>query len=193
MQRTACMKGKQGGFTLLELMVVVVLIGIMTAMIIPEMKGSLQDALLRSTARKLVAVFNIASSQAATTSQLHRVQIDRKKSRCFVERTAREGEEKNGFVPLKDIPGGEGNLDARVTIEVRKLGEEPTAGPNEQQERPTAKEDESNIPNTEAIAFYPDGTADAREIILKDREGFRLALRINPTTGRVLIVEQERE
>ena len=33
--------------------------------------------------------------------------------------------------------------------------------------------------------FYPDGTADAREIQLEDRDGFRLVLRINPTTARV--------
>src|SRR5258706_15516745 len=34
---------KRQGFTLLELMVVVVLIGIMTAAILPEMKGSYED------------------------------------------------------------------------------------------------------------------------------------------------------
>ena len=36
-------------FTLMELVVVVVIIGIMTALIIPEMKGTFEDALLRST------------------------------------------------------------------------------------------------------------------------------------------------
>ena len=39
-------------FTLIELMVVIVIIGIMTAMMIPEMKGTFQDALLRSTSRE---------------------------------------------------------------------------------------------------------------------------------------------
>jgi prepilin-type N-terminal cleavage/methylation domain-containing protein len=43
----------QRAFTLIELMVVIVLIGIMTAMIIPEMKGTFEEALLRSTAREL--------------------------------------------------------------------------------------------------------------------------------------------
>ena len=33
----------------------------------------------------------------------------------------------------------------------------------------------------------------AGEILLRDRAGFRLALRINPTTARVRIIELERE
>ncbi|MDB6077847.1 MAG: hypothetical protein JWO82_1594, partial [Akkermansiaceae bacterium] len=38
---------------------------------------------------------------------------------------------------------------------------------------------------------YPDGTADAWEIHLRDRAGFQLALRINPITASVHIVELE--
>ena len=63
------------GFTLIELMVVVVLIGILTAMIIPEMKGTYGDALLRSTSRDLVNVFNLAYSRAVTLNQTHRVRL----------------------------------------------------------------------------------------------------------------------
>jgi hypothetical protein len=43
------------------------------------------------------------------------------------------------------------------------------------------------------ILFNPDGTADAREIRLRDRDGFRLGLRINPVTARIHIVELPRE
>ena len=44
----------------------------------------------------------------------------------------------------------------------------------------------------DAITFYADGTADVCEILLQDRDGFRLALRINPATARVRVVELER-
>ena len=43
----------------------------------------------------------------------------------------------------------------------------------------------------EAVTFYPDGTADARQIELTDRDGFRLALRINPVTSRVQVTAME--
>jgi hypothetical protein len=46
---------------------------------------------------------------------------------------------------------------------------------------------------SDAISFYADGTADQREVELRDPEGFGLALRINPITSRVQYIELERQ
>ena len=77
---------------------------------------------------------------------------------------------------------------------------EPTASPAEapadtaEPRAPLASEEKPREQNSDdSIAFYPDGTADAEEIILRDREGFRLVLRINPITARIRIVELARE
>jgi type II secretion system protein H len=180
------------GFTLIELMVVIVLIAVMTALIIPEMKGTYEDALLRSTARKLVDVCNLANSHAITINQLHRVRLDRKKGRYTIERTTRDGERGSGDVSAREIPGGTGEVDTRISIVIQKTAEEPaeTAEPR----APLVSEEKPREQNSDdSIAFYPDGTADAEEIILRDREGFRLALRINPITARIRIVELARE
>ena len=180
----------RSGFTLIELMVVVVLIGIISAMVIPEMRGTYEDALLRSTGRTLVDAFTIAYSQAITTSRLHRVRLDRKTGHYVVERTAREGEAETGFIPLRDLPGGQGTLDIRISIQVRR--EDETAGPGEQS-APALAEAQPGGETEEVMAFYPDGTADSREILLRDRQGFRLSLRINPITARVRVLELDRE
>jgi len=79
-------------FTLIELMVVVVLIGIMTALIVPEMKGTYEEALLRSSSRELVNVLSLASSRAVSINQLHRVRLDSHSGRYLVERRASGGE-----------------------------------------------------------------------------------------------------
>src|SRR4051812_32973537 len=103
---------RAGAFSLIELLVVVILIGIMTALIIPEMKGTYQDALLRSTARKLVDVFGLAGSRAITMGQLHRVRPDRQRHRYLIERNVRDRETGGSRSDARDITGGDGELDA---------------------------------------------------------------------------------
>src|SRR6266496_3366126 len=116
------------GFSLVELMVVIVLIGIMAAMIVPEMKGSYEDALLRATSRRLVDVFHLAYSRAVSLNQLHRVRFDRITGHYFIERAAQAAGNGSGFVLARDIPGGEGALDRRIYIEFRKQDGAPSNG-----------------------------------------------------------------
>src|SRR5438132_14158183 len=108
------------GFTLMELMVVLVLIGIMTAMILPEMKGTYEEALLSSTGRQLANVLGIAYSRAVTVHQPHRVRLDNVTHRYSIERRVPGFRGQTSFAPVKDLPGGEGTLDARISIELRK-------------------------------------------------------------------------
>ncbi len=178
-------------------MVVLVLIGIMAALIIPEMKGTFEDALLRSTARKLVSAFNLAASQAVTVNQLHRVRLDRKAGRYILERASSEDwsagvQPARRFVPVRDLPGGEGDLDTRIAIEIRRPVTD-ASGPGGQAGPVVAEGDVQAPSQREAILFYPDGTAEAGEVLLRDRDGFRLALQINPTTARIRVIELERE
>ena len=57
-------------------MVVITIIAIASAMIIPEMKGTFQDALLRSTSRSLADALNIAYSETVSLNQSHRLRLD---------------------------------------------------------------------------------------------------------------------
>jgi type II secretion system protein H len=179
----------QSGFSLVELMVVLLLIGIMTALIVPQMKGTYEGALLRSTARKFTSAMALAYSQSVTAHRPHRFRIDSQSGRFHVERRGQRGEE--AFLPLREFAGGEGEFDTRISIEVRKPGEEE-AGEEPGRLAPRLNF-EAVSSHSHTILFHPDGTAERAEIILKDRQGFGLALRVNPVTGRVKIVELELE
>ena len=182
---------ERDAFTLIELMVVIVLIGILSAMIIPEMKGTFEGALLRSTSRKLVDVFNLAYSRSVSLDQLHCVRLDPRTGRYLVERRTGEDADER-FVPLKGVPGCEGTLDPRITIRILS---QPATTPDSSAQPailPATNDSEAALPN-DAICFYPDGTADAGEVLLRDRDGFRLALRINPITARVHVIDLGRE
>jgi prepilin-type N-terminal cleavage/methylation domain-containing protein len=182
-QRSTC-----SAFTLIELMVVIVLIGILSALIIPELKGGYQDALLRSTSRNLVNVFSIASSRAVSMNQLHRVRLDAKTGRYVIEKRTRETPQGDEFAPLKDVSEAEGTLDTRISIQVRTPEQMPAEAPETASSNVAA-----NGPTLDTISFYSDGTADSAELLLRDRQGFRLLLRINSITSRVKILELNRE
>ncbi len=163
---------REAGFTLLELMLVIVLISIFTGLMVAEMRGTYEDALLRSTARKIVSAVNLASSKAVTINRPVSLFVDRRLSRLRLQ-------------VLGDRSMSEEEvIDSRISLEIRSVvaaGEEDFSGPTFNSEQKDQ--------NSDSIQFLPDGTADGREIRLRDRQGMELGLQINAVTGRVLIME----
>jgi prepilin-type N-terminal cleavage/methylation domain-containing protein len=180
----AARRASSNAFTLVEMMVVMVLIGILTAMILPEMKGTFEDALLRSTSRDLVNVIELASSRAISRNQTLRVNLNPATGRYQIERL-RRGMTGEDFMPLDDVAGGTGRLDQRITVEIHPAAAEAAGA-----EESAGAQVENPEPD---LIFYPDGTAEGATILLKDRAGFRLALRVNPVTSRVTILEPAHE
>ena len=183
-------------------MVVLVLIGVLSALIIPEMKGTYGDALLRSSARDLVNVCHIAYSRAVSLNQVQVIRFQSANGRYEIQRQS-QNRSRPELVPLKDVSGSHGELDNRISLEVHKTAEtEPQDGGMESgpgggtenassSSNPTADQDTEHA--QDVVGFYPDGTADRAELWLRDRAGFGLRLRIDPITARVEILELTKE
>jgi type II secretion system protein H len=174
-------RAKAKGFTLIELMIVIVLIAIMTGVIVAEMRGTFEDALLRATARKLMDAANIANARAVAVNEPHLLTLDLANHRYSIHHNVRDEEE--GLRQVSDLPGGEGELDERVRIELRDpLVDEPA--PDEAE-----ASDSSQMRDRHIIRFMPDGTADASEILLVDRAGGEIRLRMSMAIARWRVVE----
>lgn len=157
------------GFTLIELIVVLALIAILTAVILPEMRGSLEESVLRSTARSMVAACNSANSRAVASGQAHRLVIDPSNHRYRIERSPDSSRSRPADSPSSTPESAA--IDPRIAVEIHHL-EPPTANTSQ----PT-------------VEFHPDGTVDAAEFRLRDRSGFAIAIRLNPITARPAIRE----
>lgn len=192
------------GFTLIELMVVIALVGIAAVMIIPEMKGSYEDALLRSASRELVDTFQLAYSRAVSLNQTHRVRIEESSGKYAIEaplprsamprRQGRAsgdglaaGEAEAEFRPLTELPGYTGKLDDRIRVRIRPPGEDD----DETNGAPAAET--GAFADARSLLFYADGTAAAREVLLQDRHGYAVVLSLNPVTARVKITHLGRK
>jgi Tfp pilus assembly protein FimT len=174
-------------------MVVIALIGILSAMIIPEMRGTYEEALLRSTSRQLVNLCNRANSQAISAQQICRVRLNPRTGRFMLEKREPRATRGEGFVPVEDVSGSHGELDRWISVMFHRRAENQLEN-SDAGEPMTPTASEENRPDGQVVmAFYPDGTADAGDIQLRDRQGFRLLLRISPVTARVHVVELPRE
>src|SRR5262245_7709930 len=111
----------KSGFTLIELIVVIVLIGVIAAVILPEMRGTFEDALLRSTRRRLISVSRQAASREVATSSEQRLKFEIQNGRYELERVSR-GKGKSNADQNRNIVE-KGDLDKRIVLQIRSRNE----------------------------------------------------------------------
>jgi len=174
-------------FTLVELMVVIVIIAVMSAVMVGEMRGSFEDALLRSTARKVIDLCDAASNRAVSVHHPYVLRFESARGH-YLLRPKAENPEEVGIAAETEMRV-EGDLDSRIAMVIR----EPQQDEEAPEDISAASEERDRRARADVITFYPDGTADGREFAFKDRMGAELLLRLNPVTGRVRIVETEPE
>jgi type II secretion system protein H len=169
----------QRGFTLVELMIVVIIIGITSAVMFAEMRGTFEDTLLRGVARKMIDACDAASNRAIATHRTYLLKIDSKGGRFMIAPRGGNSVDESGI----DLAGAAGELDTRITLIVR----EPRQAQSDE-ELPVIYDREQQT-SADVISFFADGTCDSREFLLRDRDGVELIVRLNPITSRVRVIQ----
>ena len=177
-------------FTLIELMVVIVIIGVMGALIVPEMSGTFGDSKIKSSARKIIQAAGLAQSRAVSINHEHRLQFDTRNHRFSISRRVVDPNLGETFVPVNEISGSQGTWSDSVELTLRDPAVDPEEIPLPTWELsdPLSMQSQSTTSEPESfISFKADGSTSRKELVLKHSDGHGLVISILPATGRMSI------
>lgn len=173
---------RRGGFTLIEIMVVVIVLAIVTGAIVPNFSGSMEGARLETAAESLRGLL-VACHQAATaTGRVHGLILDERGARYRVvaEETPRDERpdedsfsESSRLVPARLTGFSEQALPEGVRLVSTEFFEEDLA---------LARSGETRI------LFFPDGTSEFATLTLATARGDRRAVKLNGLSGAVTVL-----
>ena len=145
-----CRRAK-GGFTLIELIVVMTIIAVITASVIPVFQGSLSTTEANRAVRDLVSLMKYAQSRAVTDAVEYRVYLDERKNGYWMMRLEKEEFGDKYFERLGDQDGEFFPLPAALEFD-----------------RLDATRDRTY--DAHYIAFYPAGGSDIAEVKIRERD-----------------------
>lgn len=146
-------------------MVVLLLIAAALAITAPAMSSAWKDARFRASSRTLCARLAYAHRKSIVKAAPVRVAFDKSRNSSRIEIMKSNGR----FEPFRSAEANELPLPDGVAFgEISGPGADPAA-------------------NRAYVVFFPDGTADARRITIRGRDGESVAITIHPATGLAAI------
>jgi general secretion pathway protein H len=155
---------KHRGFSLIELILVLLIIGLGAAFIAPAISNSLINLRLKAATKQLSTVLRYARSRAVASKQTMRVliDIDNASYSAQIPKGPEDGE----------APSGSTAFPADIRFREVTLGGEV--------------QDSGQI----ALLFYPKGNTSGGEIVLENQHGVVYKITIDPIIGKVKIIRQ---
>ena len=165
MLKTCCVYNKRG-FTLIEVMIVMIILASLTGLVAPVFKDSLQHMRAENAIRDLQAACSYAQSRAVTDSAEVRLNIDHKAGRYWISRAYLNDEDEVEFVPLSEMDFPVTTLPDTIVLS-----------------KPKARFDRKQ--KFYYVAFYPEGLCESAKLALKLAEEPRQKFWIEMSGTRV--------
>ncbi|HUS90900.1 MAG TPA: GspH/FimT family pseudopilin [Phycisphaerae bacterium] len=137
----------RGGFTLLELIAVLVLISTVLAMAAPSLRGFVRGRQTADLAARVLALTRLARSRAVSLGCVHRLNVDAEEGVFWLS-----VQQRGAFVEIETGPGRRHRVPAGVSIALAE---------------PSATEKTQEVPY---VQFHPDGRCEPATIELAGGE-----------------------
>lgn len=158
-------RGRQTGFTLLELIVVLVLLGIIAVLVAPGLGGSLENAKLKTASRELLTALRVQRSEAIAQGRIITLRF--------------AGDESNYRIDGEPV-----NLAEGLSV----VYQAATGAVSQGVQGPDVQGEALPVTGNNDLAFYPDGSSSGALLQLRLGEGLRY-IRIDWLTGAVSLLD----
>lgn len=163
---------RSGGFTLFELLVVLVLVSLMTALAAPRLVGSLSRLGARTSAQKVSAALRMLRSKAATEKKTYLAVFEMDKGALYFKR------------PDSGVSGSDGP-------EAAAPQKRFTLSEGVRFEKGIPVQGDATPSGEFLIAFFPGGGSSGGTVVLTGENDRRYAVSADLITGAIRVAEAE--